>query len=71
MLNYYLISTEAYERQCLLQANAQQWHLAQIVPAPPHPLMVWIGQRLIRWGQQLQTQTPQRVGPSTSVAGIR
>jgi hypothetical protein len=62
MWNYYQITTEAAEQQRLFLALAEQRRLAQIAPAQPHPLIVWIGQQLIRWGQRLQAPKTPSVG---------
>jgi hypothetical protein len=68
MMNYHQISTEATERQQLFLAEAEQRRLAQLVPAQPHPLMAWVGQRLIGWGQRLQAEKRTTVWPVTPVA---
>ena len=55
MLNYDEIVTQTNDHRALLLANAEQQRLAQtLAPRQPHPVMAWIGRRLIRWGQQLQ-----------------
>ena len=61
MMNYHEIITQGEERQCLYLATAEQRRLlASIEPDQPHPLLTWVGQRLIRWGQQLlgEKRTP-------------
>lgn len=71
MMNYYQISTEANERQQLFLAEAEQQRIAQLLPAQPHPLIVWLGQQLVDWGQQLQTKKRTAVLPITSMALAR
>jgi hypothetical protein len=66
IMNYLQIATLTYERQATFLAEAEQRRLANIV-APPqvHPCLVWIGQQLIRWGQQLLRAKETPVGPFT------
>lgn len=55
MLNYDEIVTQSDYHRDLLLANAAQQRLAPpAATAQPHPVLAWIGRRLIRWGQQLQ-----------------
>lgn len=55
MLNYDEIVTRADGHRNFLLANAEQERLIQSLGSDqPHPLIVWIGQRLIALGQQLQ-----------------
>lgn len=71
MLNYYQITTEAEEHQRLFLAIIEQQRLAQLAPAQPHPLIIGIGQQLIRWGQRLQAPKSQSVGSITSATLLR
>jgi hypothetical protein len=53
-MNYLQIETLTYDRQQMFLAEAEQRRLVALVLNQPHPLLAWVGQRLIRWGQQLQ-----------------
>lgn len=64
MLNYDELVTQAHDHRTWLLTNAQQQRFAQAVaPAQPHPLITWIGQQLIEWGQQLQGEPQQAMLP--------
>ncbi|MCE7982304.1 MAG: hypothetical protein DYG89_14000 [Caldilinea sp. CFX5] len=66
MLNYDATVTQAKERQSLLLGEAEQWHLAQsLAPSQPHPIFAWVGRRLIRWGEQLQSEGQTPVLPTS------
>ncbi len=55
MLNYDEIVTRSEAHRDLLLTNAEQQRLTQsLVASQPHPVTIWIGRQLIRWGQQLQ-----------------
>lgn len=70
MLNYDEIVTQTNDHRALLLANAEQQRLAQtLAPRQPHPVMAWIGRRLIRWGEQLQGETALSALPSPTVTG--
>ena len=59
MLNYDEIVTHSAAHRDSLLTNAAQQRLAQSLAAcQPHPISVWIGRQLIRWGQQLQGAKP-------------
>lgn len=59
MLNYDEIVTRGAAHRDLLLTNAEQQRLGQALTATrPHPVSAWIGQLLIRWGQQLQGTKP-------------
>ena len=58
MLNYDEIVTRSEVHRALLLTNAEQQRLAQSLSMSQlHPLRVWIGQRLMAWGQRLQGQS--------------
>lgn len=60
MLNYDEIVTRTNDHRAFLLANAEQQRLAQtLTPCQAHPVIAWIGRRLIRWGEQLQGETTQ------------
>lgn len=55
MLNYDEIVAKADEHRTLLLNNAEEQRLIQSLGSEQaHPLLAWIGQRLISLGQQLQ-----------------
>ena len=54
MMNYQQMETMAFEQHKMRLAEAEQRRFAKLVPSRPHPLLAWVGQQLIGWGQRLQ-----------------
>lgn len=54
MLNYHEMATLAADRQAAYVADAEQRWLVELATAGQlHPAQVWLGQRLIAWGERL------------------
>ena len=72
MLNYDEIVTQTNDHRAFLLANAEQQRLAQtLTPRQPHPVMAWVGRRLIRWGQQLQGESTLPPLPASTMTVSR
>jgi len=55
-LDYHQIVTLGAERQATYLADAEQRRLTDLVTAGQlHPVRVWLGQRLIAWGERLMS----------------
>ncbi|MEZ4869259.1 MAG: hypothetical protein R3C14_48500 [Caldilineaceae bacterium] len=71
MLNYDEIVTRTNDHRAFLLANAAQQRLAQSLTLDqPHPIIAWIGQRLIHWGEQLQSVKAQPPTSATTTSSL-
>lgn len=72
MLNYHEMVTLALDRQATYLADAEQRRLVEEATAGQlHPVRVWLGQRLIAWGERLMSgsTTLQRIQNATDFQG--
>lgn len=66
-MNYLQLESLTYDRQVTILANAEQRRLADTaITAQAHPWLVWGGQQLIRFGQQLLSSPATRALPCPS-----
>ena len=66
MLNYYEMATLAADRQAVYFADAEQrWLIEQVTAGQLHPARVWLGQRLIAWGERLAHRQTTALLPLT------
>jgi hypothetical protein len=72
MLNYDDLVTQANERQSFFRAAVKQRRLAQsLAPTQPHPIFLWVGQQLIKWGRQLLGEKQMAALPVSPVTFAR